>query len=479
MSAQETANQHTRDMTESKSVRDTLAESQRRFQAIFDNSLDAILLRDDASRYVDANPAACELLGYRREELLQLTLWDLTPVQDRARIPELLNRLISDGTLSGEYTLLCKGGATREVEYRAVANILPGLHLAIHRDITERKQAEEAILQLAAIVQSSDDAIISKTPNRIIVSWNRGAEGIYGYTAEEAIGRSIRLIIPPDYTDKMSHIVEELLRGKPSEHYEVVRKTKDGRLIDVSLSSSLIRDSNDRITGVSTIGRDITERNKMERAVLEIATTEQRRIGQELHDNTGQELTALSLLAATLAEKQSGRSPAEVAIVAKIVAGLDRINDQVRAIARGLIPVEVDSRGLPAALEQLAARISELNEVTCTFDCGGESVGVEDNRTATHLFHIAQEAVTNALRHGKASHITLRLLEDANTLTLQIEDDGVGFPPEPMAGEGMGLKIMHYRASLFNSQLTVGPAEPVGTAVTCKLLTGVIHEQKH
>ena len=104
---------------------------------------------DDAGRYVDANPAKCQLLGYSREELLRLTVWDVTPAPDHERIPGLLGRFLSAGTLSGEYTLLCKGGATREVEYRSVTNILPGVHLAVHRDITERASGRSRSCRIA------------------------------------------------------------------------------------------------------------------------------------------------------------------------------------------------------------------------------------------------------------------------------------------------------------------------------------------
>ena len=133
------------DITERKRTEEALEESRRRFQAIFEYSLEGILLMDDGGRYVDGNPAICQLLGYSHDELVKLTVWDVTPARDRERIPELMSGFLSAGTSSGEYTLLCKGGATREVEYRSVANIHPGLHLGVHRDITERKRAEEAL----------------------------------------------------------------------------------------------------------------------------------------------------------------------------------------------------------------------------------------------------------------------------------------------------------------------------------------------
>ncbi|MBY0522044.1 MAG: PAS domain-containing protein [Gemmataceae bacterium] len=131
-----------RDVTDERRTAERLAESQRRFRAVFENSLEAILLMDDAGRYVDANPAACQFLGYTRDELVRLGVADVTPEVDRDRIPELMSQFLAAGTQHGEYTLACKDSSTREVEYRAVAHILPGLHVSALRDVTDRKQAE-------------------------------------------------------------------------------------------------------------------------------------------------------------------------------------------------------------------------------------------------------------------------------------------------------------------------------------------------
>jgi signal transduction histidine kinase len=223
--------------------------------------------------------------------------------------------------------------------------------------------------------------------------------------------------------------------------------------------------------------RDVSARKQLEREVLNVATLEQRRIGQALHDSTGQELTALGLLAETLTESLEKQAPAAVPLAAKVRAGLLRVLAQVRAYARGLIPVEVDSRGLRAALAELASRTSEVHGVRCTFDCG-EEVEVADNHAATHLYHIAQEAVTNALRHGQPQHIAITLLGDGKLLTLSIRDDGAGMPPEPADNKGMGLKIMRYRAGLIQARLTVEPAATAGTVVTCILRTETSDDQE-
>jgi PAS domain S-box-containing protein len=192
------------DVTERIRTEKSLEEGRRRFLAVFENSLDSILLMDDTGRFVDANPAACQLLGYSREDLLRSTVRDVTPVQDRGRIPELLGRFLSEGTLSGEFTLVCKGGATREVEYRSVANVLPGLHLGVHRDITQRKRAEEALrgseerLRLAAdLVGLSSDEWDLSTP--WVPVWDARLKQMWGLPPDAPVDHeTVMAAIHPD-----------------------------------------------------------------------------------------------------------------------------------------------------------------------------------------------------------------------------------------------------------------------------------------
>ncbi len=143
--------------------------------------------------------------------------------------------------------------------------------LAILRDITERKRAEEACARLAAIVEFSDDAIIGKTLEGTITDWNRGAQKIYGYSTQEVIGKPINILVPPDRPNEIPKILERLRRGEAIDHYETVGVTKDGRRVNISLSISPIRDSSGNIVGASTIARDITERKRAEERLLYLA----------------------------------------------------------------------------------------------------------------------------------------------------------------------------------------------------------------
>jgi len=162
------------DITTRKRAEEALDESRRRLQALFDNALDAILLMDDERRFVDVNPAACALLGYSREEFLQLTAGDITTSQDRERIPELSSQFLATGTMFGEYVLLTRDGVTRDVEFRATAHILPHLHLAIIRDITERKQVEKGLRQIEEQFRVVGDSI----PHMV---WAARADGYSDY----------------------------------------------------------------------------------------------------------------------------------------------------------------------------------------------------------------------------------------------------------------------------------------------------------
>jgi PAS domain S-box-containing protein len=219
-----------------------------------------------------------------------------------------------------------------------------------------------------------------------------------------------------------------------------------------------------RFLGVSF---DITRRKELEREVLEIAAREQRHIGQELHDGVGQELTGLGLMAQSLAQCLP-EAAAEKGIALRLITGLDGVRQNIRELSRGLVPVHLESRGLSAALEDLAARTTRASGISVTADCP-EWVELPDHWTATQLFRITQEAVNNALRHGRPRLIRLALLTEPNGLRLRISDDGIGIRDEPVRGSGLGLRIMQYRAGLIGGVLHIGPSEGGGTAVTCTL----------
>jgi PAS domain S-box-containing protein len=350
-------------------------------------------------------------------------------------------------------------------------------------DVTARRHAEqlrqESEDRLQIIVNTAVDAIITIDERGTIGSVNPAAERMFGYPAAEMVGQNVTLLMPSPHREEHGGYLARYLRTGEKHIIgigrEVQGRRKDGTTFPVDLSVSEYHDRTRRC--FSGVLRDLSARKALEREVLEIATMEQWRIGQELHDSTGQELTALGLLAEGLVEALAKTAPAEGVLATKIAEGLKRVLGQVRALSRGLIPVEVDAAGLLAALAELASRTTELHGVNCTFECR-EPVLVDDNRTATHLYRIAKEAVTNALKHSRAKNITISMESDGRSIALHVCDDGVGLPPEPLGTKGMGLKIMRYRAGLINAGLVVAPAEPGGTIVSCTLDKSVDHVQE-
>ncbi len=363
----------------------------------------------------------------------------------------------------------------RIMPYRTLDNRIDGVVITFV-DITERKAAADAVIRrLAAVVENSVDAIFSKDLDGTIRTWNGGGERLYGYSREEGVGRSVRMLVPEDRAAEWTEVMATLARGEHLEQLETERIRKDGQRRAVSLTISPIRDSDGTVVNASVTGRDISRSKQLEREVVEIASLEQRRIGQDLHDSVSQELTALNMLAGDLAETLRSDPSNAAKLVEGLVLGLQRSQQELRAVMRGLLPVSVDAEGLMSALADLANRTQQKDKVVCIFDCP-EPVPLEDNVIATHLYLIAQDAVHNAVKHAKCRNIRISVESD-HLLILRVQDDGIGIPDQAAANHGgLGLRIMRNRAAIIRATLTIQPAKPAGTVVTCNL-TRKNHEQ--
>jgi signal transduction histidine kinase len=245
---------------------------------------------------------------------------------------------------------------------------------------------------------------------------------------------------------------------------EVEARRKDGSVFPTDLAVSEI----EHLGLFTGIHRDLTKQKQLEREVVQAASLEQRRIGQDLHDSVAQELTALNLLARDLAETLRSQPAKTRRVVERLEQGLQRSQHELRAVLRGLLPVAVDSQGLMAALSDLADRTQQERQLTCTFECP-EPVSVADNLTATQLYLIAQEAVHNAAKHARSRTIRIALHTAADGLVLSVQDDGIGMPATVPERQGLGLRILRNRAAIINAKLTIAPAQPTGTVVTCVL----------
>ena len=339
-------------------------------------------------------------------------------------------------------------------------------------DITDRKRAEERLRasesRMKAILDTATDAIVTMDIHGIIQSVNPASERMFGYAAAEMVGQNVRRIMPSPYEEEHDgYLLRYLQTGEKhiiGARRELYGRRKDGTIFPMHLAVSEIEDRQ-LFTGIL---RDMTEYKQMERELVEVTSRAQQRIGEDLHDSVGQELTALNLLAGKLAESLKTDPANASKLVEQMTQGLKRSQKELRAVLRGLLPVAVDSAGLMAALTELANRTHQEGQVTCTFDCP-EPVTVADNLTATHLFLIAQEAVHNAVKHGQPRNIRISL-HAYHQLVLRVACDGIGMPARPEATKGLGLRIMRNRAALIGAHLTIEPAEPTGTVVTCRLV---------
>jgi PAS domain S-box-containing protein len=253
-----------------------LRESETRKSAIMASALDGIITMDEEGRITDFNPAAEQLLGFRHEEIIGQALAEtIIPERFRDAHRRGLIRFVESGESSVigrrlELPVLRRDGTEVEAEIAVSASRLENGRIVFSgyvRDLTERRKSERAAQQLASIIESSNDAIVSKDLDGIITTWNRGAERIFGYRTEEVIGKPITIIIPPDRLEEEPRILAKIRAGERIDHFETVRRHKDGRLIDISLTVSPMRDRKGQIVGASKIARDITDRKQADERV--------------------------------------------------------------------------------------------------------------------------------------------------------------------------------------------------------------------
>jgi signal transduction histidine kinase len=213
---------------------------------------------------------------------------------------------------------------------------------------------------------------------------------------------------------------------------------------------------------------EMAERERLERELLEISEREQRRIGQDLHDGLCQQLTGATLAGQVLEEKLAALHLPAAAEAGKLVELVEQGIDLSRKLAKGLYPVEMAADGLMLALEEYAATTGELFKVACRFECDSP-VLIHDTATAGHLYRIAQEAVGNAVKHGKARNILIRLEVGEENTVLSIKDDGTGLPEMLPKHRGIGLRIMAHRSAMIGGKFNARRDETGGTLITCEL----------
>jgi PAS domain S-box-containing protein len=443
---------------------------------------DVVLVRLDAGgRVVMINAQGCRMLGHEGHELIGADWFETcVPAARRATVRAIFADLMAgrtEGVVRIESDVMTRAGQRVLIAWHNVTLSdeagNPIGTLSSGRDISQLRSAQGALVEseqrLRAIFDTTVDAIITIDERGTVSSLNAAAERMFGYAAGEVLGRNVSMIMPaPYHAEHDEYLRQYLATGKRriiGIGREVVGLCKDGSTFPIDLAVSEVRLGDRRVfTGVI---RDITDRKRLEREVLEVSTQERERIGRDLHDGLGQELTGVAFLCGVLQRRLATGNRPEAGDAAEIVKLINTTIDHTRALVRGLCPVTSDPEGLMNSLRGLAEMVREVHRLRCRFDCP-RPVLFPDHTVATHLYYIALEAVNNAIKHAKAREIVIGLYLGRTTTTLLVTDDGIGIPETtPGSTGGRGMHIMNYRARMIYGSLEVQPGTEGGTVVSC------------
>ena len=344
------------------------------------------------------------------------------------------------------------------------------LNAARRHESAGRLQA--ALKELADIKAALDEhSIVAITDARgRITHVNEKFCAISKYSPDELIGQDHRIINSGLHPKEFFRdLWTTIARGKVW-HGEIRNRARDGSHYWVDTTIYPILNSRGKPAQYIAIRTDITERVRLQQEILRASATEQRRIGQDLHDGLGQQLTALEFMCHSLRTNLATNHPLLEKQAAKICESLREAIAQTRALSRGLTPVKPERGGLMEALNYLAEGTDALGHVKCRFKCPA-AVFVEDPQVAEHLFRIAQEAVNNALKHGQPGAIQIELSRRNGETRLRVCDDGRGLPRFQKVAKGMGLQVMQHRANVVGGTLAIVSAPGCGVTVEC-LLSG-------
>jgi two-component system CheB/CheR fusion protein len=454
-----------------------LERREREFRTLADNvpAMFSYLDADQCYRYVNrryerhwGRPAA-EIVGKTAAELLGPQGYALArPHIERALAGEQV-------TYQGAFDY-ADGAHTMQVSYVPDVDGRGKVHgfFTLVDDITPLTRAEHGLRErecrLRAIMDTAPDAVITIDRQGSITNFNRAAEAMFGYSAAEAVGANVRLLMPAPYCDEHDDYLARYHRTGErhviGQRRELRGLRKNGAEFPLEVTVTEVVDFG-LFVGIA---RDLSDRRRLEKEVARASTFEQERIGQEIHDGLGQKLTALSMMAASLKRDLARQNVPESRTLNELIEHLRQALEEARALSRGLAPVPLTEQGLAAALGRLAGDMQAATGIACHFETDPRyPVEVENRTTAMQLYRIAQEAVHNAIKHGRPRNISIRLVRSGRCAELRVSDDGSGFRADIGGGEGFGLRIMRYRAAVVGAEMSIESTPESGTLVRCKL----------
>ena len=464
-----------RDITEAKGS-DWEKEKQRDlFETVLANVPASIFWKDRNSVYLGANKRFAQDTGLQNpDELLGKTDYDMAWTPEEADFYRRCDREVMDSgqpLLNIEESQRQADGKevyllTNKVPLRDESGDVYGM-LGIYMDITKRKRAEMALREseerYRAVVETAADGFWMLDGEGRILATNNAYARRSGYSPEQLLSMGVADVEADEDAATVRRRMDQI-RHLGSETFATHHRTRNGTVWPVEVHASYWESAGEYYFAFL---HDMSERMALERAIIEASTAEQERIGRDIHDGLGQTLTGLSMLAKVqeVHLRQAGEQQTADA-VGVLQKHIRSALDQARAMARGLRPVDVAPDGLAYALANLASQVTTTGGVDCRY-LGLPHLAVEGEVVAMHLFRIAQEAAQNALKHAQATRIEFDLRRAPEGLLLTVRDDGRGMDPDAEHGDGMGLKIMRYRANILGGRLAIGPDPHRGTIVRC------------
>jgi PAS domain S-box-containing protein len=366
------------------------------------------------------------------------------------------------------------GSCTRKVFAPHVRTILDTLVSRI-KGVFERLKSEEALWKSEAkfrtFVEHTDDLVGQVDSEFRITYVNQAAQKIYGMPMDYYLGHNVLEFVHPEDVERTKLKFQEWIARKKRDASIGNRLLNPfGKVVHLLWTINLNYDREGRLQSIFAIAKDISEQKRMQQEIVAVSTREQHRLGQDIHDTVGQSLTGIAFLSQALAQSlaERGLETDEAETAREISRIANETTRQARSLAKNLCPVGLHVNGLVPSLREFAKNAEKLFGIECHFS-SEPGLSNPDDTAATQLYHIVQEAVNNAVKHGRASQVFIQFVSKTNRLRLSIRDTGRGIVLEQAQNHGMGLHIMKFRAESIGGVLEVYPHPRKGTLVVCDL----------
>ena len=411
---------------------------EERFRAIIDTTPECVKIVAADGTLLHMNSSGLALLGADAESVIGKSVYDLIAPEFKEAFRIFNERICQGEKGSLEFDVVGLQGQRRQMETHAAPLQGPGgiiSQLAITHDVTERKRSERAAMLLAAIVDSSDDAIVSKGLDGTVMSWNKGAERLFGYTSDEMVGKPITIIIPEDRLTEEPAILSRIQSGERVDHFETVRRRKDGSLLNISLTISPVRDRNGTIIGASKIARDITDRKRIEEELL-LANEDLERFAYSVSHDLQEPLRSIKIYSELLAQRYGGQ------LEGKGRDFLDYVHQgasQMEILVHDLLAyTQVKKIASPEqetdANDALSAALANLSAAAMESGAEISSDPLPSLRVhSTHLKQLFQNLIGNAIKYrspDRSPAIHVGAERNGDRWVFSVRDNGMGIQAE-------------------------------------------------